>query len=350
MDNDKYIRNIDELAAVGSKWWPKDVRAKALTNSILQFMLDTQERFLSILKLADKYKPERLFGLLRESGFNFHLFIKHLSLLTDVGAEPLQRINSSFNDIFPSGKLEYIIEGKHYEYAFKSLPLIKGKLDNKKMQSDSKESLLAPCKDEQLASDIIMLLVFGGAAELPKTSSVLYRCNVYEFLGNSHLIDTYVRQNYIRVSKIIGGKTAIDLGNAAQSYAVEYLATHLGDDYRVRSNGTIPGVKLDDEHEATFDIVVDRKNYQGKHKPYVGVEVSFQETSNSTVERKGREAQARFQNTNNKRCFVAYIIDGAGNFSRRTAANDMCENSHCNVAYTDKEFELLIEFIKEKLG
>ena len=93
MDNDKYIRNIDELAAVGSKWWPKDVRAKALTNSILQFMLDTQERFLSILKLADKYKPERLFGLLRESGFNFHLFIKHLSLLTDVGAEPLQRIN-----------------------------------------------------------------------------------------------------------------------------------------------------------------------------------------------------------------------------------------------------------------
>ena len=56
------------------------------------------------------------------------------------------------------------------------------------------------------------------------------------------------------------------------------------------------------------------------------------------------------RNTNNKRCFVAYIIDGVGNFSRPAAMNDMCNNSHCNVAYTPSEFDLLIEFIKEKIG
>lgn len=143
---------------------------------------------------------------------------------------------------------------------------------------------------------------------------------------------------------------ANDLGNAAQLYAVRYLSEKLGKEYRVVSNGTIPGVQLDDDKEATFDIVVDRIAAEGRFKPYVGIEVSFQETSNSTVERKGREARARFQSTINRRSYVAYIIDGAGNFSRTSAANDMCMNSHCNVGYTEKEFQLLIEFIKEKLG
>lgn len=178
----------------------------------------------------------------------------------------------------------------------------------------------------------------------------MYRCNVFEYLGSEERIKKYVRENYIRVSKIISGRTASDLGNVAQSYAADYLRKKLGESYNVVSPGTIPDVKLDDNKEATFDIVVDRIGDNSKYKPYVGIEVSFQETSNSTVERKGREAQARFRNTNNKRCFVAYIIDGAGNFSRTSAANDMCDNSHCNVAYTQPELDLLAEFIKEKLG
>ena len=129
-----------------------------------------------------------------------------------------------------------------------------------------------------------------------------------------------------------------------------YLQEHLGDDYNVVKDGTIPGVKMDDDKDATFDIVVDRMADEGKYKKYVGIEVSFQETSNSTIERKAREAQARFRNTNNKRCYVAYIIDGAGNFSRTSAVTDLCNNSHCNVAYTPSEFDILIDFIKEKIG
>lgn len=350
MNDNKYLRNIDELAEVGSKWWPKEVREMAAENSIMQILLATQERFLSILKLSDRQNAATIFGLLDNANFSLHLFLKHLSLLTDVGAEPLQRINASFFDIFPSNVMEYSIEGVKHSYKFLSLPLQKGKLDNKKMQTESPESLLLPCYDKDLSKDIIMLLIFGGASTSDQANAILYRSNVYEYLGNTHLIDTYVRQNYIRVSKIIGGKTATDLGNVAQSFAADYLRSHLGKDYNVRSNATIPHVKLDDDREATFDIVVDRIKDTSKYKPYVGIEVSFQETSNSTVERKGREAQARFQSTNNRRSYVAYIIDGVGNFSRRSAVNDMCNNSHCNVAYTRKEFDLLIEFIKEKLG
>lgn len=349
MNEDRFLRTIDDLAQIGSKWWPKEVREEAMKMSILQYLLDTQERFISLLTLADKNKPEKLFSLIEASDFEYHLFLKHLILLTDVGGEPIQRFNASFSEIFPNGELIYRIGNRPGCYKFASLPT-KGKTDNKRMQSDSLKMLKAKCRNVNLCKDLIMLLIYGAASISQRTAAVLYKCNAHEYLGDKRLINEYVRQNYIRVSRIVGGKEAADLGNVAQSYAVRYLAEHLGDNYNVVNAGTIPGVKMDDDKDVTFDIVIDRKNDDGRFKKYVGVEITFQETTNSTFERKAREAQARFRNTQNKRCYVAYIIDGAGNFSRPAAVTDLCNNSHCNVAYTPSEFDLLIEFIKEKIG
>lgn len=349
MNDDRYLRSIKDLEQVGCKWWPKEVRDEATKVSILQYLLDTQERFISLLTLADKNKPEKLFSLLDASDFEYHLFLKHIALLTDVGSEPIQRINSSFKEIFPNKELTYKLGKNEYTYKFVSLPTT-GKPNNEKMQIDTMENLQAACKNKELTKDLIMLLIYGAASTTPRTRAILYKCNAFEYLGQKDKIKQYVRENYIRVSRIIAGKTATDLGNVAQVYALNYLSEHLGNNYKLVNNGTIPGVKLDDDKEATFDIVVSRNDDEGRFKKYVGIEVSFQETSNSVSERKGREAQARFRNTNNMRCYVAYIIDGVGNFSRPSAMNDMCNNSHCNVAYTPSEFDLLIEFIKEKIG
>ena len=349
MNDDRYLRSIKELEEVGCKWWPKEVRDVAMKVSILQYLLDTQEKFISLLTLADRDKPNKLFDLLDASDFEYHLFLKHLMLLTDIGSEPIQRINASFEELFPQKVLLCLYEKRFLVTSFVELPL-KGKPTNEKMQIDTLENLKKQCKNKNLCKELIMLLIYGAACETKRTASVLYKCNAYEYLGKENLIKQYVRQNYIRVSRIVGGKEASDLGNVAQVYALNYLSERLGDNYKLVNNGTIPGVKLDDDKDATFDIVVSRKDDEGRYKKYVGIEVSFQETSNSVVERKGREAQARFRNTNNKRCYVAYIIDGVGNFSRPSAMNDMCTNSHCNVAYTPQEFEVLIEFIKEKIG
>ena len=349
MNDDRFLRTIKDLEQVGSKWWPKEVREEATKVSILQYLLDTQEKFISLLTLADRNKPEKLFSLIDASGFEYHLFLKHLILLTDVGSEPIQRFNASFSEIFPNCELIYNIGKKQYSYKFIALPT-KGVPNNKKMQSDSLENLKTRCRNVALCKDLIMLLIYGAASVSARAAAVLYKCNASEYLGKEDLIKKYVRQNYIRVSRIVGGKEATDLGNVAQAYAVRYLAEHLGDNYNVVNAGVIPGVKMDDDKEVTFDIVIDRKNDDGRFKKYVGVEVSFQETSNSTIERKAREAQARFRNTQNKRCYVAYIIDGVGNFSRTSAVTDLCNNSHCNVAYTPEEFDLLIEFVKEKIG
>lgn len=349
MNQDKYIRTIQDLEKVGAKWWPEEVKKEAANNSMLQYLLDTQDKFISLLILAEQKNEQQLFDIIDASNFPLHLFLKHLMILTDVGAEQLQRFNTSLLELCPEKRMQYIIDGEKHSYTFTTLP-IKGIPNNKKLRIDSLEVLKEPCKNPTLCKDLIMLLLYGAVSALPKTKAVLGKCNIGLLLGKKDKIKTFVKQGYIRVSRIVGGKLANDLGNAAQTYAVKYLTKELGEAYLVTSNGTIPGVQLDEGKEATFDIVVDKKDDTSRFKPYVGIEVSFQETSNSTVERKGREARARFQSTINRRSYVAYIIDGAGNFSRTSAANDMCLNSHCNVGYTKDEFEVLIEFIKEKLG
>lgn len=350
MDEERYERTIDELEVHACKWWPREVRDEAQRISVLQTLLDSQERFISILKLTDKSNYESIFNLIEAASFSYNLFLKHLVVLVDFGSEPLQRINKDFNALFRDRKFVYNIGYGDVTYSFTTLP-ISGTLTNKRMKIDTVENLASNDADVNLCKDIIMLLMFGAAAVEASTRAVLFKCTPFEFLGNETAIEDFVRKNYIRVSRIISGKTASDLGNVAQQYAVRYLQAALGDSYCVRSNGTIPNITQNDGVTlTTFDIVVDRRNDNGRHKKYVAVEVTFQETSNSTIERKGGQARDRFEKIASSRNYIAYIIDGAGNFSRRSAITVLCENSHCTVAYTPTEFALLVEFIREKIG
>lgn len=350
MNEDRYERTIDELEPRACKWWPKEVRDEAQEISVLQTLLESQERFISILKLADKHNPSNLFELIDAARFSYSLFLKHLVVLTDFGSEPLQRVNKDFEELFVDRKLSYNIGNGVVEYQFHSLP-VRGPLTNKRMKIDSVENLSVEAPDKNLCKDIIMLLIYGAAATNARTRAVLFKCTPYEYLGEDALIEEFVRQNYIRVSRIISGKTASDLGNVAQQYVVKYLIRTLGENYCVRSNGTVPGVTQNEGNTlTTFDVVVDRINDVSRYKKYVAIEVTFQETSNSTIERKGGQARDRFEKITSSRNYIAYIIDGAGNFSRRAAIRTLCDNSHCTVAYTPEEFELLIEFIKEKIG
>ena len=350
MDDDRFERTIDELELHACKWWPREVREEAQNISILNTLLETQERFISVLKLVNRDDHNSLFNLLDASDFPYNLFLKHLVVLTDFGSEPLQRINNNFNAVFSNGVLTYKLDGKEHQYSFGTLP-IRGVLNNRRMKIDTVENLTSGQFDSSLCKDIIMLLIYGGASTDPSTRAVLFKCTPYEYLGNEAEIEDYVRKNYIRVSSIIRGKTATDLGNVAQQYVVKYLSRFLGDNYNVNSNGTVPGVTQNDGVTlTTFDVVVDRKDDVSRHKKYVAIEVTFQETTNSVIERKGGQARDRFEKISASRNYIAYIIDGAGNFARRSAVSTLCDNSHCTVAYTPEEFNVLLEFIEEKIG
>ena len=87
-----------------------------------------------------------------------------------------------------------------------------------------------------------------------------------------------------------------------------------------------------------------------KENKYVAIEVSFQVTTNSVIERKAGQAQARYTQIENAGYKIAYIIDGAGNFQRETALHTICLYSHCTVAFSRPELDVICEFIRGYLG
>ena len=64
MNNDRFERTIEELEQHACKWWPREVREETQKISILQVLLDTQEQFIAILKLAERDRAEQQFELL----------------------------------------------------------------------------------------------------------------------------------------------------------------------------------------------------------------------------------------------------------------------------------------------
>lgn len=198
MNDEKYLRTIEDLERIGSKWWPMEVREEANKTSILKTLLDSQDEFISILKLtkvengfmfqyAREQKAEtdliamtNLFKLIDASGMRLNLFLKHLAILSDFGAEPLKRLNTNFKELFPDGWLEANVGLEHnLKYKFQALPQ-NGTLSNAKMKIDTKENLVSGKYNQALCEDLIMILMFGSLCVNTKDLSILKQCNLYD--------------------------------------------------------------------------------------------------------------------------------------------------------------------------
>lgn len=338
----KYNRTRVELESTACKWWPENLVVLEAESSVVPLLIRTQDQFISILTLADSNNPESVFDVITGAHFAANLFLKHLMLLADFGSEPLQRINRDFTRYFPDKELNYAINGQERKYIFSALP-IKESLTNKRMRTDVK-SILEQDSLNDLYKDLIILLLFGGNATDDYVADIFSKCIIGGMMGKTDELKEFIKQRYIFVSRITGGAQANGLGNAAQLYAEKYLQQKLGEPYTVKSNGHIPGITQNDRTETTFDLIVEHNDR------FVGIEISFQVTTNSTIERKAGQAKARYDAVKKSGNYIAYIIDGAGNFQRESALTTICQYSNCTVAYTDSEFDVLIEFIREKIG
>lgn len=338
-----YRRNPDELKGKACKWWPEHLVSLEKEASIIPILIESQDRFISILTLTDFGKKGKAYDILEATDFPANLFLKHLMVLSDFSGEMMQRVNKEFDEYFINKSFEYALGGKTYSYKFTTLPT-RNNLTNQNMHVDNK-GILRKEKVSPFYKDLFTLLLFGGNAIDDNIAGIFSKCIIGNMLGDSEGLKEFIKQRYIYVSRITGGAKANDLGSAAQIYVKQYIQNKLGDEYSITSNGHIPGVSHNQGRTlTTFDLVVGRK---GK---FVGIEISFQVTTNSTIERKSGQAQARYNAISLKGHFIAYIIDGAGNFQRSSALTTICSNSHCTVAYTDQEFDLLSSFIKEKLN
>ena len=336
-----FKRNISDLEKNAVFWWPESLSEEDAKVSVIPKLLKSQDDFLHILSISKK-TPFQIIDVLQAAQFSINLFIKHLCILANYGGEPLQRLGSSFEDIFPAIKgvrtLDFTWEGEKYSYAFKSLP-IKG-LGNKKLKTDGEGLIEELTVLSDLHQDIIMLLLHGASSQ-SSSKAALSSCEIGSLLGKDEALQQYVKQRYILVSRITGGATANSLGQLAQKEVIRFLSTELGSDYSVTSNGAVILEGYEKASGMPFDVVVEK---DGK---FVGIEISFQVTTNSTIERKSGQAADRIRLMNKNGHHIAYILDGAGNFQRQSALSTICENSECTIAYSSDEFSILCDWIKQ---
>lgn len=335
----EYKRDISTLKQRAAIWWPPMLLALEANASIIPKLIETQEEFISLLKLSGK-NPFAIFDVMASAGLPGNLLLKHLAVLSDIGGESLQRINSEFVTLFPrnpvTGKyyFEFVWKESVYRYDFSRLPVTT--LNNPKLGIDG-PGLLIEQELTDLHKDVAAILLFGSTYTNEGIAETTFKkCEAGTILGLADEIDRYVDQRYIFVSKITSGAQYNTLGQKAQTFVKEFLEWRLGSQYVVIRNGK---VELGNTH-FPFDVVVEKA---GK---FVGVEVSFQVTTNSTIERKANEAENRENLMHAAGNYLAYIIDGAGNFARSSAISKICAHSDCTVAYTEPELEALAQFIE----
>ena len=334
----KYKRQIGELEKNAILWWPEHLCSANATISVIPKLLETQDDFLRIISLS-KDNPFHVFDLLSASKFPANLFLKHLCVLADYGGEPIQRLGRAFSAIFKnkrSHSITFSWESSEYKYKFLELPL-KG-LGNKKLFIDG-DGLIESKQLSDLYKDMIVVLMFGSTSTVSDEAGLL-SCEIGTLLGKGDVLEEYVKQRYINVSRITGGATANSLGQLAQKEVVDYLSKSLGAKFAVSSNGTINLDGYAKDGGMPFDIVVAKGNN------IVGIEISFQVTTNSTIERKAGQAADRMNLMHSNGYKIAYVLDGAGNFQRKSAISTICKNSDCTVAYSEEEFQLLSNWLE----
>jgi hypothetical protein len=328
----------DELRKNGLMFWPSALATKEKEASVVPRLIETQDKFISLLHVADKSPVTWKEVLPSTSGLPANLFLKHLMVLADLGGEPLNRLKPQIGAIFTKRVMEYVWRDSDHSYRFKSMESRKS-WGNNSLGVDGK-GLQTPQELSEAMEDVAMLLLFGGASINAALPEILeQRCVLGALLGQKAELDKFVRQRYIWVSKIISGAAANKLGHFAQDYVKERLQALLPNwDF---SKKTIPSVsQTGGRTDTAFDMVAESPG--GK---FCAIEVSFQFTTNSTIERKAGQAKSRHEVLARRGHKIAYVIDGAGNFERASALNTICRYSDCTVTFKDEEIAALAAFL-----
>ena len=331
-------RTIEELRKNALLHWPKEIVQNH--NNLLEALINSHDNFCNIIS-ENIEKPLDLLVNLKSSKLSASLFLKHLMLLSDIGGEALNKL-SPVSQYFEASTMEIIFQDLSYKY-----PLVELKKDcsltNSSLKVDQKKVFNNdPINKKQ--EEIIILLIFGNSCindSLPL--EVRQKCNLSDFLGCKEELNQFLIKRYLAVSKQISGAKANDYGHDIQNYVAKKLIKLLPN-FSIEKDSSIPKVSItEDKRETNFDIVVKSPNYK-----YFAIEISFQVTTNSVIERKARESKMILNKIRNVGHKMIYVIDGAGNINvRKTATKTLIENSDLSISLGQEELQLLASFIKK---
>ena len=329
-----YPRTVEELKENAVIYWPSEIAEKERNSSIIPLLLATQDHFISVLHLADSdpYAWTKFLSL--TDALYPNLFLKHLCILSDIGGESLKRFATELPKVFQNESFQFIFRDKIYEHEMNSLFQGK-KWSNPSLGLDG-DGLLQHFDLTDGIFDVSILILFGSLSTNTLPEEIQNKCVIGSMLGDKRQLKKYIKERYIWVSRITGGATSNRMGNLAQDYVKERLVQYLPRwDF---SKSTIPGISQNEGRTDTrFDIVGTSPDGSTSW----GIEVSFQFTTNSVVERKAKLASDRQMLLHDKGHKVAYVVDGAGNFERSSFVQDLIDYSDCIVNFSEVDIQYL---------
>ena len=335
-------KTIEQLEKNACRYWPKEIADAVRYANPIALLIKTQDKFLSILKCA-KSNPMAWLDVLKNSDLPPNVFLKHLVVLTDVGGERLQRFARDLRVLFPNGRMEFSLKGNLHIYSFSK----KGAKWTNASLHMHKEQLFSPHQMTDEMLDVCMLLLWGGCVSIDcgLPTEIIDKCIVGKMIGKPEVLENFIRQRYIYVSKVTAGSAANDGGHLCEELCRRRLSKLLSPSISLEGHN-VPGITQNDESLTTFDIVAKNEN-TGR---CCAIEISFQVTTNSVIERKAQMAKERCDLLHEKGHKVAYVIDGAGNFRRRAAIGALLKFSDCSVNFSDGGIAELAAYISKSLA
>ena len=316
--------------------WPKHIIHEETTLSVQPLLAETHNSFCTVLESIN-HIPIRSF-IDSDQDLYGNLFLKHLMILSDLGGEALNKL-PPLSQYIPTKTLNFFWNGKNWSYPLKEIG-DKCALANAALKVDNKNLFNKHELDGKI-EDVCMLILFGSRlidADLPE--DILEKCNIGEYVGQPDKLESFLKSRYLTVSKQTSGAKSNARGQLIQKFVASELKKYLPNNWAVESDSSLPGVTFANK-QINFDIVV-----ISPRGVYFGVEVSFQVTTNSVIERKSRESFKLHETINSKGHYFCHVLDGVGNLEiRKNASKQIFLNSDICVSLGENELFNLATFM-----
>lgn len=332
--------SLTELESTAVKWWPDELAREVADASPDLLLRQTHEVFIKELSGLSPNLPE-LRNTLKDIHMPMNLFLKHLLVLADFGGEKIKRVFRDRVNLFvhdPKTQKSFF-EAEHRGIVSEievSALMSAGSIGNAILGIDGPQlaEKLAPTV---LMVDVAMIALVGALATDPVISETLAGCELAKFVQDESGLSQFLKTRYLTVSRIVQGANSNSLGQAVQSLVGQKLAEYLGADFKLKKPSTI----VLNGRPITSDLLIEGPT------GIVAIEVAFQVTTNSVIERKGNEASQRRSELNSAGIASCYVLDGIGIFERQSALEKILRESDFSVNLSESSLRTLAVFVRE---
>ena len=336
------VPSLERLRERALLWWPDEIRDEVAASSFKDAMLATFPVFQQTLKESADLDSliQKVKELNEEDKLPANLFLRHCMLFADLGWESVKKwYGETYSEMFPGGKF------KAGEIEFEMPRLTQSKL--RVSSSNIKDSYsyeLSPDQLEQILA-CIRLLFMGSHSSLNQ----LDRCDLSNYFDDEDggLFVADAAMKYIEVSKQTSGAAATASGDMLEKkIAIEPINAYLSENFPELEYVS----KTSHEFVPGHTLVSDQWFVNEENNRAVALEVSFQETTNSVIERKRKDAENR-KNLFPDNCKSAFVIDGVGSIEhRQNAVREILSNADIVVTARADEILRLADYIGEWLS